>query len=200
MNDTSPEPTAQPLAWSHDVAEIPDSGLSRDRAATAAESSAIVQQLRLNALASLSARYRVERLAGGGYRLSGDVIADVEQACVVTLDPIPSHMVEPFDVEFWPVATKSSAKHAKADDVFDAKIDLKNNDIGNEASVFGEPDVEPLANGTIDVGRIVYETFSAALDPFPRKPDAAFEWQDPAEANPSKTNPFAVLSRLKDKT
>ena len=44
------------------------------------------------------------------------------------------------------------------------------------------PDVEPIEHGTIEVGRVVFETLSAALDPYPRKSGATLEWQDPESA------------------
>jgi hypothetical protein len=49
------------------------------------------------------------------------------------------------------------------------------------------------------VGRIVYETVSAALDPYPRKSGAEFTWSDPREAEAAaRANPFALLKKLKD--
>ena len=37
-----------------------------------------------------------------------------------------------------------------------------------------------LIDGIIPVGRIVFETISAGLDPYPRKPGAEFTWADKA--------------------
>lgn len=175
---------ASPLDWSHAVVELADGGITKERAASASELAAVTSVLGLLALTSLTANYRVNRLAGGGYRLAGRVIADLEQACVVTLDPVAQHMAEKFDVEFWPEAKKNETAAV----------------MGQEASVLEGPDVEPLVDGEITVGRIVFETISAALDPFPRKADAAFDWRDPAAAEPGQTSPFAALSRLKDKS
>jgi len=97
----------------------------------------------------------------------------------LSLEPLPAKLDETFDTEFWR----------------DAPLD----EGGEDKSVLSGPDVEPLAGDEIPVGRIVFETLSAALDPYPRKEGAAFEWEDAAAKDPAKTSPFAVLSRLKDK-
>jgi len=59
-----------------------------------------------------------------------------------------------------------------------------------------------IVAGQIAVGRVVFESLAATIDPFPRKPDAVLDWQspDPADAPGGKTeNPFAVLANLKTK-
>jgi hypothetical protein len=53
-----------------------------------------------------------------------------------------------------------------------------------------------LEHGLIPVGRIVFESLSASLDPYPRSEGAEFTWQDPKSE--SAANPFAALSKLKD--
>jgi len=56
--------------------------------------------------------------------------------------------------------------------------------------------------GQIAVGRVVFESLAAAIDPFPRKPGATLDLQqspsaDAADDKPA--NPFAVLANLKPK-
>ena len=64
----------------------------------------------------------------------------------------------------------------------------------------GNDDVEPLEHGRVPVGRIVFETLSAALDPYPRKEGAEFEWRDKKDGGQDQApRPFDILSRLKDK-
>ncbi len=169
-----------PLAsWSLSVTDIPEAGLAREKAASAAERDEVANALKLIELEKLLVNYRIERLAGGAYRLSGTLNADCSQPCVVSLDPVPEKVSDSFDVEFWP-------DHVADDDA-------------GEMPVLGGRDVEPLENGTIDIGRIVYETFAAALDPYPRKPGAEFNWTDKTAQDPGKANPFSVLAKLKDK-
>ncbi|AGK57570.1 hypothetical protein HYPDE_29473 [Hyphomicrobium denitrificans 1NES1] len=172
--------TEQLSDWTHNVADIPEGGLDREREASESERIAIAEDLRLLKLDRLAARYRIKPLADGGYRLSGRVMSAVEQACVVTLDPVADEIDAPFDVEFR------------------QQVDRADND--EEASVLAGSDVDSLERGVIPVGRIVRETLSASLDPYPRRPGAEFTWQDPRGIEPKETSPFAVLSQLKNKT
>jgi len=95
---------------------------------------------------------------------------------------VPSRIVDSFSVEF---RRDNVGEHEQEAD--------------GDREVFSLLDVEPLRDDLIDVGRIVYETFSAALDPYPRKSGAEFTWSDPREAEATaRSNPFAVLKKLKD--
>ncbi|MBR2535953.1 MAG: DUF177 domain-containing protein [Hyphomicrobium sp.] len=165
--------------WVHAVTDIPALGLTRERRLTGEALVPLARDLNMLELASVVADYRIERLAGGAYRLHGRVIADAAQACVVTVEPVPAHVDEPFDVEFWP--------------------DLPDADGGEEKSILDERDVEPLEGGVIPVGRIVFETISAGLDPYPRKAEAEFSWQDKDQPTSENVSPFAALSKLKNK-
>ncbi len=167
------------LDWTEKTTEIPAGGLDRSRTATAPELENIAKTLDILGVPNLSARYRIVSIAGGAYRLSGSIKANVVQACVVSLEPVPGKVDASFDVEFWP--------------------GLKPEESEDEASILSGTDVELLDHGTIPVGRIVFETLSASLDPYPRREGAEFNWQDPKSDNPGTTNPFAALSKLKDK-
>lgn len=176
---TEAHPTST-LDWAHEVKGIPESGLVREKAASAEERRQIAQALDILDVADLKANYRIARLAGGGYHLTGSITADVAQSCVVTLEPVSEKLDEDFDVEFWQGGVGEES--------------------GQDASVLEGRDVEPLERGEIPVGRIVFETLSAGLDPYPRKDGAAFDWRDEkAAAAEAKSNPFAALAKLKDK-
>jgi len=166
------------LDWAHKSVDVPAAGLERKRVATDAERAELAAKLGLIALPRLEVSYRIVGLAGGGYRLTGDVGANVEQACVVTLEPVPGTVDADFDVEFWP--------------------EVRSSDNDEDSNILEGPDVEVLDQGVIPVGRIAFETLSASLDPYPRREDAAFDWQDSKAATPEKSGPFAALSKLKD--
>jgi len=104
----------------------------------------------------------------------------VTRTCVVTLEPVAQEIEEGIEVEFWPAG--------KLPEVGDAEVE-----------VLAIPDVEPIEHGTIETGRIIFEVLSAALDPYPRKPGARFEWEDQASAGDADAGgPFAGLKGLKD--
>ncbi|MBN9292084.1 MAG: DUF177 domain-containing protein [Hyphomicrobium denitrificans] len=165
--------------WTHNVTDIPAGGLDRERDASESERAAIAEALKLLKLDRLTTRYRIKLQGDGSYRLAGKVIAAVEQACVVTLNPVADDIDAAFDVEF--------------------RHEVDDPDDDEEASVLAGPDVDILERGVIPVGRIVFETVSASLDPYPRREGAEFDWQDPHQADPKETSPFAALSQLKDK-
>lgn len=171
----------QPLAtWTLATLDVPAGGYKGKRAASAEECAGIARLIGLVSLDALSAEYRVTSIPGGGWRLAGDLSATVVQSCVVTGDPVPSSLADTFTVEFW--------------------RELEEPEGGEDKSIIEGADVEPLEGDVIPVGRIVFETLSAALDPYPRKQGAAFEWQDKTGADGQKANPFSVLARLKDKS
>jgi uncharacterized metal-binding protein YceD (DUF177 family) len=165
--------------WTHATAEVPDRGLARERAASEAECGEIARALKLISLDKLVAAYRITSIAGGGWRLTGKIAADLVQSCIVSLEPVPAHMEETFDVEFL--------------------HDTPASESGGDLSVLEGPDIEPLNGNEIAAGRVVFETLAAGLDPYPRKGDASFKWQDNAASGDNKISPFAVLARLKDK-
>lgn len=167
------------LDWIEKTTDIPAGGLNRNREATSAELQQIAQALDILKVGDLSSRYRITAIAGGGYRLAGTIAANVEQACVVSLEPVSGKINAAFDVEFWPTVAPA--------------------DNEEEASILSGSDVEVLEHGLIPVGRIVFETLSASLDPYPRREGAEFNWQDPKAEKAESANPFAALSKLKDK-
>lgn len=166
-------------SWSHATTDIPDRGLSRERAASESERGEIASALKLISLDKLVTKYRISSISGGAWRLAGDLSADVVQPCIVSLEPVPAHLEEKFDVEFW--------QDARADES------------GGDLSVLQGPDIEPLEGSEVAAGRIVFETLAAALDPYPRQSDAAFNWTEPAASDERKTSPFDVLGTLKRK-
>jgi len=167
-----------PLAsWSHATVDVPAQGLEVTRSANDSERADVMRALPLAALDKLEVRYRITGLAGGGWRLKGQISAGLVQTCVVSLDPVSSVIDEPFEVEFWRETSDPD---------------------GEDKSVLEGPDIEPLTGDEIPAGRIVFETLAGALDPYPRKEGAAFDWNDRA-GDAEKANPFSVLMRLKDK-
>ena len=58
---------------------------------------------------------------------------------------------------------------------------------------------EPIKEGRIDLGPLIYETLATSLEPYPKREGASFEWsQEGEERNlDPRTNPFAALGELK---
>lgn len=163
--------------WTHSTSDIPETGLAVERHATPTVRLEIADALDLIACERLDARYEIRRLTRGRYLLQGTLEADVTQSCVVTLEPVETHVVEPFEVEFRP-GLPDTAGIAE----FDAL----------EAR-----DIEPLEGESIPVGRIIYEQLAAAIPAYPRKEGVAFEQPPGPEGTDAPAGPFAVLDQLR---
>jgi hypothetical protein len=171
------------LDWTYAVAEIPSGTRPQHRDATAEERAHIAAELGLISCNALAATYTLRPAGGGRYRLEGTCEAAVVQPCVVSLEPVPASLSLPVSVLFSPDADQEQEPKAPA---------------GDDAEILSLPEVEPIEHGRLDVGRVVFETLAAGLDPYPRRPDAAFGWEDP-KLKAGEGSAFAVLSKLKPK-
>lgn len=173
------------LTWTHATTEIPENGLAVQRSATAGECEAVRAALDVIGCSAIDVRYRIRAVAGDAFRLVGTFKAKVTQACVVGLEPVDEVVTGDLDIEFTPKPTARSGK-GEADD----------------GDPFAKVDIEPVENGTIDVGRVLFEEIAANLDPYPRANGSTFDWQDPRAAKdqgPAVESPFAKLAALKRK-
>ena len=168
------------LDWNHATTEVAESGTKVARQATPEERLRLADELKLLGCDRLAVSYVVRPFGMGRFRLTGTLNADVTQACIVTLEPVPSKIDTVVEVEFWPPDLQPDAPNA-------------------EVEILKAPEIEPIANGRIDVGRVVFESLATALDPYPRQSGARFDWEDPLQRDGGKANPFAVLAKLKDK-
>lgn len=161
------------------VAKIGDSGLAQTVKAAAGDLPQIAAYLEIGAIKSLAAEIELNRWHGKGVRLTGKLVADVVQNCIVTLEPVEAHIEAPFERRYLPP-------------------DKLRSEVEDEHDVFVDPTAEdpPEALGhEIDIGEIIVEELSLNLDPYPRKPGVEFH----ADDTPIRENPFAVLAKLKPK-
>src|SRR5258708_28027390 len=101
MPDPAP-PAAPEFSRPADVDRLPSGAGVSDLAATPAERAALARRFDLLALARLEAQVRLTRLAGGLLRLSAALSADLVQACVVTLEPVPGRIDDQFTLLYRP--------------------------------------------------------------------------------------------------
>jgi uncharacterized metal-binding protein YceD (DUF177 family) len=146
------------------------------------ERAALAERFGLVSLDSLTASFTLKRVRRDLVRVKGRVTAEVVQACVVTLDPVPARIDERFEVDYL---------EGTQPPVADLELDVE----GAEAP-------EPAPDGWIDLGELAAEQLGLAIDPYPRKANAEVpaEWKaDVAtEAAPvARPNPFAALEKLK---
>ena len=160
-----------------DLERVSDSEVVHEIAATEEERAALAARFELLAIAKLEARIRLRRTRGKAeLRLTGRLQAEVTQPCVVTLAPVENTVEEEFTVLYGSAPATGAVE------------------IDPEADALWEP----LPDGPLDLGELVAQELSLALDPYPRAPGAVLDpGRNPPEAPEEKVNPFAVLAKLR---
>ncbi|MDD5586360.1 MAG: DUF177 domain-containing protein [Alphaproteobacteria bacterium] len=166
------------------VDKIPAGGMEEHIVASPAERKALAARFGLLDLSKLEADLNMDHADGKIIAVTGTLLADVVQQCVVTLEPVPAHITDKIGILFAPPA------------MLDAGASPPHEDSG------GDEAPEPIVNGVIDLGELVAQHLAVALDPYPRKEGASLPVADlgamPQEAG--KNNPFARLAELKKKS
>jgi len=135
---------------------------------------------------ALSATFQIQRWKRDGVRLKGRVEADIVQACVVTLEPVEAHIDEPVEVVFVPEGSKL-ARLPIAAETGEMLLDPD-----------GPDAPETFSGDSIDAGVAAAEHVALAIDPYPRKADAAFSGHiESTDESDRKPSPFAVLKDWK---
>lgn len=133
----------------------------------------------------LKAELQISRWKKDGVRIKGTVEGEVEQACVVTLEPVLCKIQEQLEQVYVPEGSKL------------ARLTL---DGQGEMVVDPEgPDLpEPFIGDTIDAGALVTEFAAMALDPYPRKAGVEFSGHsEDGGAEIIRPSPFAALKDWK---
>jgi uncharacterized metal-binding protein YceD (DUF177 family) len=170
----------------------PEGGIAVELSADPAERRAIARRFDLLELGSLKAVGRLERRPPGGeIWFEGRLEAEVIQACVVSLEPVPATIRQPIE-RGWR-RLKGPVEPGAAP----ARPDLW---------LVDDDEIEPVTGRTIDLGAAVAEELALALEPYPRAADAealVSERLGPnisffGAAEPPDT-PLAALAQLKDR-
>lgn len=166
--------------WSHPVrlsqAERRPSFTLRADAETRAR---VAKALGLGRIDSLEASLSLEPWLDGA-QLLGEVRARVEQVCGVTLEPFDTDVVGPVEVRMAPAGSPNLS-------------DAPSPELELDPEAPDPPDV--IENDSIDLGAYAVEHLALALDPFPRKPGATFDYTPDA----SEESPFAALRVLQNR-
>lgn len=149
------------------------------------EQAALARRFDLNELVRFSAEFLLKPVAGNvQVRVEGRIEAEVEQPCVVTLEPVRDSISHRFHCTF---STEAAAEEQ-------AELD-----VGWDED---DPD-EPIIDGIIDIGEVAAERLGLEINPFPRAAHAEFngyassEGSEPAESVAAK--PFAALKNMLDR-
>jgi uncharacterized metal-binding protein YceD (DUF177 family) len=143
------------------------------------ECEAIARRLGLLALDRLSAHASFS-WSTDSVRATGRLAAAVTQACVVTGDPVESHLDEPFELLF--MAAPECAGPDEEIELAEADCDVVFHD-GSE----------------IDLGGAIADTLGLALDPYPRSAEAEAALKQAGVLSEEQASPFAALDALKSR-
>ena len=157
------------------VDRVPSEGLAFSIDASDAERAALARRFGLGQLMHLSAAGNVEWRAGRHIlALRCDVRAEIEQTCVVTLEPVASQLRFSFERLFTTEATPDAEE------------------------IFVDPEAEtpePLDGRVIDLGEIVAEELALEIDPYPRGAGADEVLEQ--YATEDEDAPFVALGKLR---
>jgi uncharacterized metal-binding protein YceD (DUF177 family) len=168
-----------------DTGSIGNAGVIEHIEASEAERAAIAAGFNLISVDSLDVDLDVRRNDAGLIVVDGVLRADVVHTCVVSLEPAPQRIDEPFHVTLAPAGSKEAPPEPKP---------------GAEILVDPERDQpEVVAGPTVDLGGIALEHFSLALDPYPRAPGAKLPAEPAIGMDEPVQSPFAALAGLKDR-
>ena len=148
-----------------------------DLAASETERQATAERLGLDSIDRLEAHAVLSR-KGPVVEAHGRVNAALNQSCVVTGDPVPAQLDEPFAIVFTPEPDAARS---------DEEVELGAADC----------DVVFHDGSTIDLGAAIADTLALALDPYPRSAAAEAALKEAGVLTEGQAGPFAALAALK---
>lgn len=158
------------------------------------ERKALCVRLELATISSLSADVTLRREKGNVIHVNGLMKANVTQTCSVTADPVQTQIEETFEGWFADqerIVMLAKARHERLGRLADSEIPILDE----------SEDPEPLTNGMIDIGELVVQHLSLAVDAFPRRrgleETEAVEVSVGGEGAGLRKNPFEALKNWK---
>ena len=183
--------------WSHFI-DADDVGPDKLRLSITPDKEArqnLVKRLGILGVDSIKADLELNREQGGMVvHVKGHILATLSQSCVVTLDPVKTKVNETFDA--WYADPDQAIALAKV------KHDKQVKANGETPIINEQEDPEKIIGGKIDLGEVVTQHLSLAIDPYPHKEGVKYEYgDDEPEKVPEafKNNPFAALKDWKSK-
>ncbi len=126
--------------------------------ATIEECKALAKRFDLESLHFFRVDFTLKRQKDGTIKVQGMLEAALVQRCVVSLDPVPTELVDHFEALFTETGPDAGEGGRHKDSEL---IDFEQEDT---------PEI--IENGVIDLGELAAQHLSLAMDPFPRRVDA----------------------------
>jgi len=155
----------------------------------------LVRRLGILGIEMLKADLVLKREQGGlVVHIKGHILATLKQSCVVSMDEIETKVNETF--EAWFADPDQAVALAKV------KHDKQVKANGETPIIDESDDPERIIDGKIDLGEVVTQHLSLAINPYPHKEGVNYEYGDdePHKVPEAfKNNPFAALKDWKSK-
>jgi uncharacterized metal-binding protein YceD (DUF177 family) len=181
----SKSPKSAPFSYKVKVGHVSHNPIEVHIEADDRECKALAALWEVVSVDALSADLKLRRWKKDGVKVFGELRGRVTQSCVVTLEPVESDFAEEIDQIFVPEG--SALARMPANDEGELIVDPDGPDLP-----------ETFSGDAIDVGALVAELATMGLDPYPRKPGAAFSDRiESTAAEDKRPSPFAVLKSMK---
>ena len=169
----SNEANAPEFSYEIDVGDVGKSGKSFRLAANEDERRRIAERLGTPSVEKLEGEMCVSATKTA-IRIEGSINAELTRECVASLEPMQERVSEEFDIDFLRAAPET----------------------GGEEEDWETPEVHE--GDALDLGELLVQQLSLAMDPFPRKEGATSLAE--AYATPEKISPFAALKEIVGKS
>jgi len=167
-----------PITRTFDLGDLSDAGHATTITASAAELQRLAEWEDVAAISLFQGEVTLKRLSPTRFTYAARLTAEVTQNCVVTLEPVRSHIERTFTRQLH----YATARHPEK---------------GGALTLGAADDEVPeeIESLKFDLAGPLLEELSLAVDPYPRAPGVAFT--PPEEPKDAGDNPFAVLKGLK---
>lgn len=154
--------------------------------ADAATCTTLAGYLGVDLVENFQAELAVRRWRKQGAIVEGTVSADIVQQCVVTLEPVRSHVNETVHARYLPASMLQTDKTSQDEIIVDP---------------LAEDPPEPFEGREINLGLLLLEHLALGIDAYPRAPGAAIpeSFTPTAAEDEKRPNPFQVLAQLRNK-
>ena len=177
-----------PLSHSYNLARLGNAGDEVHFAASENERGAGAKWAGVLSVEKLEVRVQIKKLAPDRFGLAFELAAEVTQACVVTLEPVPGRIQHSFSRELiFTGPSRHRPEQPKNKGESEGVLDLNLEE--------AEEGPEEITSLHLDLAVPVLEEFILSLDPYPRCPGVEFTPKT-GDSDPPQS-PFAVLKGLK---
>jgi uncharacterized metal-binding protein YceD (DUF177 family) len=171
-----------PLSQSYNLARLGNAGETVVITADEAQRAAIAKWAGILSLESFEATVEIKKRDASRFDLAFHLTADLAQACVVSLEPVPGRIDHRFNRELHFIGP-TRHKQIADDSVPELVLDIE------------EEGPEVIESLHYDLAGPILEEFVLSLEPYPRRPGVEFAPQSDQQDRPE--SPFAVLKTLK---